>query len=202
MANGQGGTHGVDVLEIVDRMVIRFAIECARILFHLIGDRIVSVIHLINAYVHRISPVWEQQLMAVGANGQNGRIARITVLMDTNPGRAPANGGAPCFGSDFELLPCGDPSLCLKSVNGGWAEWSSWTDCSAPCGFAFQSRHRLCNKPKPVARGEPCYGLAYMTSICRTDFCKGSVDGQWSSWSEWTSCVANCGIGSKTRCNM
>lgn len=61
----------------------------------------------------------------------------------------------------------------ISAVNGGWAEWSSWTDCSAPCGFAFQSRHRLCNKPKPVARGEPCYGLAYMTSICRTDFCKG-----------------------------
>ncbi|VDK47676.1 unnamed protein product [Anisakis simplex] len=111
----------------------------------------------------------------------------------------PSNGGTTCYGSDYEFTPCSDHSSCSKSENGAWGEWSSWSDCSATCGFAFQSRHRFCDNPRPLAKGKPCFGLAYMTSLCKTDFCKGSVDGQWSLWSEWTSCVANCGTGSKTR---
>ncbi|KAK0403268.1 hypothetical protein QR680_016824 [Steinernema hermaphroditum] len=111
----------------------------------------------------------------------------------------PANGGLQCLGGDFEMQPCSDSSQCTQSRNGEWGVWSSWSQCSAACGFAFQSRHRFCDSPAPSGDGDACFGLAYMTSICRTDACESSVDGQWSSWGAWSQCAANCGIGSRTR---
>ncbi|KAK6036936.1 thrombospondin type 1 domain protein, partial [Cooperia oncophora] len=26
-----------------------------------------------------------------------------------------------------------------------------------------------------------------------------STDGEWSAWNEWSACVGNCGLGSRTR---
>ncbi|KAK6032676.1 thrombospondin type 1 domain protein, partial [Ostertagia ostertagi] len=132
----------------------------------------------------------------------------------------PSQGGRPCFGSDFELQPCVNQAKCRNSVNGAWGMWSAWSECPDGCGFAIQSRHRACNNPAPSSGGEACHGLAHQTSVCGTESCNGShilrslphlhsvrgvylfiesTDGEWSAWNEWSACVGNCGLGSRTR---
>ena len=32
-------------------------------------------------------------------------------------------------------------------IDGGWAEWSHWTECSRSCGTGVQTRRRRCNDP-------------------------------------------------------
>uniref|UniRef100_A0A914CKR9 Peptidase M12B domain-containing protein n=1 Tax=Acrobeloides nanus TaxID=290746 RepID=A0A914CKR9_9BILA len=127
------------------------------------------------------------------ANGQKSRTRYCT-----NP--RPSNGGQQCNGSDFELKSCTDPQKCGKSaVDGYWSKWTEWSDCSSPCGFSFKSRHRFCDSPAPQSYGQECFGLAYMTSICRVEKCSKSVDGHWSEWSDWSKCTWNCGTGTRTR---
>ncbi|CAI4233289.1 unnamed protein product [Auanema sp. JU1783] len=112
----------------------------------------------------------------------------------------PSQGGQPCFGSDFELQPCSDASKCPHSHrDGSWSLWSSWSDCPANCGFALQSRYRSCDFPPPSGAGLSCRGLAVQSSICNLNFCPESRDGEWSAWNEWSSCISNCGSGSRTR---
>nr|CDJ92000.1 Thrombospondin domain containing protein [Haemonchus contortus] len=111
----------------------------------------------------------------------------------------PSQGGQPCFGSDFELQPCANEAKCRNSVNGGWGKWSAWSECPDGCGFAIQSRHRACNNPTPSSGGQVCHGLAHQTSVCGTESCNESTDGEWSAWNEWSPCMGNCGLGSRTR---
>jgi len=41
-------------------------------------------------------------------------------------------------------------------VNGGFTEWSTWTQCSANCGKGTSSRIRTCTAPKQRCGGTPC----------------------------------------------
>ncbi|KAI1724133.1 thrombospondin type 1 domain-containing protein [Ditylenchus destructor] len=127
-------------------------------------------------------------------NGQRSRTRYCS-----NP--RPQNGGLQCIGSDFELAACSEPSKCLaKSDNttalipmdGRWGSWSDWSLCPTTCGFSFQWRQRICDTPAPSNGGQSCHGLAYMTSVCRTNPCPDSVDGNWTAWAEWSECSSNC----------
>ena len=63
----------------------------------------------------------------------------------TNP--PPSVGGAPCRGRPRSTRPCsgGGPGSGLVQcpVDGGWTEWSGFTQCSASCGFGTRSRHEM-----------------------------------------------------------
>ena len=43
-------------------------------------------------------------------------------------------------------------------VNGGWGEWSSWTECPVNCGSGHRNRTRLCDNPVPQIGGYDCTG--------------------------------------------
>ncbi|KAF1748497.1 hypothetical protein GCK72_024964 [Caenorhabditis remanei] len=109
----------------------------------------------------------------------------------------PSQGGSQCSGSDFELNPCFDPARCHLR-DGGWSSWSDWSACSASCGFGVQTRDRTCSSPEPRG-GQSCTGLAHQTSLCDLPACDHESDGEWSAWNEWSGCMGNCGIGTKTR---
>ena len=56
-------------------------------------------------------------------------------------------------------------SLCFKfnyilkfSVDGEWATWGAWGDCSVTCGGGFQWRNRTCTNPAPQYGGSDCVG--------------------------------------------
>ncbi|EYC39491.1 hypothetical protein Y032_0654g1191 [Ancylostoma ceylanicum] len=145
---------------------------------------------------NRVDGGWSEWSEWSECGGSCANAHRSRTRFCTNP--RPSQGGKPCFGNDFELQPCVDDK-CRLSVDGAWGSWSSWSECPNACGFALQSRSRTCDNPPPAFGGKVCRGLAHQTSVCVSELCNESVDGEWSAWNEWSTCVGNCGLGSRTR---
>ncbi|KAM7452303.1 hypothetical protein ABFA07_000467 [Porites harrisoni] len=82
-------------------------------------------------------------------------------------------------------------------IDGGYTEWSKWSECSATCGGGVRSRTRTCTNPSPKNGGKTCLeqdlGPAKETEKCNTDPC--GIDGGYSGWSSWSKCSASCGGG-------
>jgi len=53
-------------------------------------------------------------------------------------------------------------------VDGGWSEWSSWSECSSSCGRGVSVRHRTCTQPTPTVGARFCQGNAVDTRPCQT----------------------------------
>ena len=51
---------------------------------------------------------------------------------------------------------CSTVILLLLEIDGGFGDWSEWTQCSASCGDSFQERERSCNNPVPQNGGADC----------------------------------------------
>jgi len=60
-------------------------------------------------------------------------------------------------------------------VNGGWSEWSYYSDCSATCGGGDKHRTRTCTNPAPSYGGDDCYGNEKEIVKCNTHDCKGTT---------------------------
>ncbi|KAH3778802.1 thrombospondin-2-like isoform X1 [Dreissena polymorpha] len=68
-------------------------------------------------------------------------------------------------------------------VNGGWSDWSAWSDCSTTCGTGLSRRSRACFNPAPSLLGQQCDGDSNDYSLCYSNPCK--VDGFCSEWESW-----------------
>ncbi|VDI29943.1 Hypothetical predicted protein [Mytilus galloprovincialis] len=88
-------------------------------------------------------------------------------------------------------------SPIFPTVKGNWGSWTSWTTCSATCDSGFKTKNRLCNNPVPSSNGLYCNGKSFELLECSTARCR--VNGNWGSWSGWTTCSASCDSGLKTR---
>ena len=58
--------------------------------------------------------------------------------------------------------------------DGGWSEWTSWTDCSYACkpppgDLARKYRTRTCTNPPPADGGEDCKGIKKDVELCNQD---------------------------------
>ncbi|CAC5418366.1 Adhesion G protein-coupled receptor B2,Coadhesin,Thrombospondin-1,Adhesion G protein-coupled receptor B1,Mucin-like protein,Hemicentin-1,Adhesion G protein-coupled receptor B3,Thrombospondin-2 [Mytilus coruscus] len=106
----------------------------------------------------------------------------------------PEYGGKECLGKDNESIECNKHSC---PVNGNWTTWSVWSECPVSCGGSRHTRTRSCTKPKPQYGGDECEGNKTETQICNTQHCP--IDGQWSNWSDFTSCSETCGGGDHSR---
>ncbi|XP_052105775.1 SCO-spondin-like [Mytilus californianus] len=106
----------------------------------------------------------------------------------------PEYGGNQCLGKDNESIECNKHSC---PVNGNWTTWSGWAECPVSCGGSRHTRTRSCTKPKPQYGGDECEGNKTETQICNTQHCP--IDGQWSNWSDFTSCSETCGGGDHSR---
>ena len=96
---------------------------------------------------------------------------------------APANGGAECEGDAEETESC-NTEPC--PVDGGWSNYGSWSQCSAPCEGGTQSRARFCTNPAPAYGGANCQGQNTESQICNTQVCPPRLpswpgDFKWSS---------------------
>ncbi|XP_071320758.1 properdin-like [Trachinotus anak] len=105
-------------------------------------------------------------------------------------------GGRFCDGPSTRSNICQSPC----PVDGFWTGWSSWSECSSSCipqnQASIRSRHRFCSNPAPssIPRGKQCQGENQQTENCNfLPHCP--VDGEWGSWSPFTSCPVTCGVG-------
>ena len=57
--------------------------------------------------------------------------------------------------------------------DGGWSDYSEWTECSADCDGGNQTRSRECTSPVPAFGGKDCEGSAEETRDCNTQSCPG-----------------------------
>ncbi|XP_062505321.1 A disintegrin and metalloproteinase with thrombospondin motifs adt-1-like isoform X3 [Corticium candelabrum] len=110
----------------------------------------------------------------------------------TNP--SPSHGGKVCEGSGLGFVSCNEHSC---EVDGGWTEWTDFSQCTKSCGFGSQIRSRTCTNPEPKHDGKPCFGPREEAIECTIDDCP--VNGEWSYWSNWTSCTVSCGGGLRNR---
>jgi len=94
------------------------------------------------------------------------------------------------------LKKCGYECKAAE-IDGGWGDFSAWSNCSVECGGGTQSRNRSCNNPAPANGGKDCEGNAEESRKCNSDPCP--VDGGWSDFSAWSGCSAECGGGTQSR---
>ncbi|XP_053386290.1 thrombospondin-2-like [Mercenaria mercenaria] len=118
----------------------------------------------------------------------NGTRERMRTCDDPEP----AYGGDNCTGSDMETELCTEQNC---PIDGTWANWMSWTDCSVTCGIGLQKRIRNCSNPYPEADGLFCLGTSSDEKICL----KTCHDDAWLEWSGWSKCSHSCDFGLMTR---
>lgn len=58
-----------------------------------------------------------------------------------------------------------------RQIDGGWAEWGSWSSCSRTCGAGVSIVERKCDQPEPAHGGKFCIGERRRYKICNTDPC-------------------------------
>ena len=75
------------------------------------------------------------------------------------------------------------------AIDGGWSSWESWTKCHLNSvnnsnffpgfnGFYVSSRQRVCDSPRPVQGGKPCFGSAFKYKQCGCENPLGMQSGR------------------------
>ncbi|XP_060723445.1 semaphorin-5B isoform X1 [Tachysurus vachellii] len=91
----------------------------------------------------------------------------------SNP--TPRHGGRVCVGQTREERLCNEDSVCPVPVS--WAQWTSWSTCTAMCGGGFQSRVRTCEN------GNSCPGCPQEYRTCNLEACPEVR--RYTPWSSW-----------------
>lgn len=67
-------------------------------------------------------------------------------------------------------------SLMFYLVDGGFSDWTYWTQCSVSCGGGIRVRTRNCTSPAPLFGGKDCteLGPEQETLPCNPDRCPGN----------------------------
>ncbi|XP_018318917.1 netrin receptor unc-5-like [Agrilus planipennis] len=109
-------------------------------------------------------------------------------------------GNYTCVAENIAAKRMASPAQITVYVNGGWSQWSAWTDCHCPGSTlgSGQKRTRTCTNPTPSNGGLQCPGI----SVQRTKDCQPCPPEQpkWSAWSDWSQCTADCVKVRKRQC--
>ena len=58
-------------------------------------------------------------------------------------------------------------------MDGDWADFGNWSECSVPCGGGTVTRTRTCTNPSPAYGGADCVGEKNETRTCNENKCPG-----------------------------
>ncbi|XP_022795633.1 uncharacterized protein LOC111334203 [Stylophora pistillata] len=84
-----------------------------------------------------------------------------------------------------------------KAVDGKYTEWSEFSPCTVSCGLGVKTRNRTCTNPPPKHGGSSCEGSSIDVEDCFLRDCP--IHGNYSAWSEFSSCTLTCGDGKQYR---
>ncbi|XP_055541623.1 A disintegrin and metalloproteinase with thrombospondin motifs 20 isoform X4 [Wyeomyia smithii] len=59
----------------------------------------------------------------------------------------------------------------LQPQDGGWGQWSPFSECSRSCGGGVQTSTRVCDSPAPENGGKYCIGIRMQYRSCNTHDC-------------------------------
>ena len=68
-----------------------------------------------------------------------------------------------------------NPIILFITVDGAWAVWSAWDQCSTSCGKGTVTRTRSCSDPPPQKGGKSCSGINTETKTCTLRACPGII---------------------------
>ena len=125
---------------------------------------------------------WSEWSKCNASCGQTGDRIRRKSLTNTN---------ALCAREIVETIPCtGNPCPCIRGVNCtcDLTNWNQWSRCSLSCGGGQRERTRQ-YKTNSTENCTP-ENVREIQS-CNVDCC--SVDGKFTSWTNWTECTKTCG---------
>ncbi|ETN58597.1 adamts-7 [Anopheles darlingi] len=66
---------------------------------------------------------------------------------------------------------CVDVEELPAPVDGGWGDWSPWSECSRTCGFGIAKQTRECDHPSPAHGGTFCIGERARYKTCHLQPC-------------------------------
>ncbi|XP_072324712.1 LOW QUALITY PROTEIN: SCO-spondin [Scyliorhinus torazame] len=124
---------------------------------------------------------------------------------------APPSPASPCSSKQFTCgsgecvartrlcnlqLDCQDGSDEKDCVDCVASDWTLWSQCGQSCGLGvlFSDTGTSCGRLSP---GGQCNQARWDTRACFIQACP--VNGQWSAWSEWSDCDAECSSGVRSR---
>uniref|UniRef100_A0A3Q3GZV0 Netrin receptor UNC5 n=1 Tax=Labrus bergylta TaxID=56723 RepID=A0A3Q3GZV0_9LABR len=85
-----------------------------------------------------------------------------------NEARLSDSGNYTCLASNVVAKRHSATAAVIVFVNGGWDEWSEWTECSSQCR---RQRGRDCSSPAPRHSGRMCDGNSEATENCTDGLC-------------------------------
>lgn len=85
----------------------------------------------------------------------------------------------------------------ILRVNGGYSQWTVFTECTKTCGTGTRFRTRTCDNPSPRFGGFDCGGEDSQTFKCNILPCP--INGGYGQWSEFKDCSVTCGEGVQQR---
>eukprot|EP00927_Polykrikos_kofoidii_P046142 TRINITY_DN40342_c0_g1_i1.p1 TRINITY_DN40342_c0_g1~~TRINITY_DN40342_c0_g1_i1.p1 ORF type:complete len:1783 (+),score=246.39 TRINITY_DN40342_c0_g1_i1:177-5525(+) len=118
-----------------------------------------------------------------------------TELRTREVGIEPAHGGTPCNGTFEQYRLCTVESCPSERIDCIFAQWSSWSSCSAHCG-GNQERARSI-KTFASGQGIPCSDATRQMRPCDDDTScdEESRDCRFGDWTEWSACSRSCNGG-------
>ena len=87
--------------------------------------------------------------------------------------------------------------IYFSLVDGGYTNWSEFSSCTVSCGQGTKTRTRNCTNPLPQHGGNYCQGRSTQSVPCLVRHCP--INGNYTEWTEFTSCSITCGGGKRTR---
>ena len=140
---------------------------------------------------------WQMgQEQLIEGRHDNGRIIVDSTRLIITAAKLEDTGVISCLASNAIGL-VGSAGELTVYRNGAWSQWGTFEACSTTCGDGITMRRRACLGTANGGDTCPSADASEESTVCHVASCP--VDGHLTVWSDWSTCSASCGRGTKSR---